>query len=500
VFVFPDRDLQVLEKLVRLLTDEGVKVRDVRLKGEEFVVADDSGLCGVMAGIRIPAFRVNDNTPLVSNITNADALSLISSTSGSMFLKLQYKGVPVFVSTSMEIIDIDAELTTQNFDVREHFLSAVPVVLYIKWAWAEVASRAQETGACLTIDDPVLKPVYGFVNFRELLSVMKHHNFSTSIAFIPWNWRRSSPKTVSLFKENPEYYSISVHGCDHTRAEFGNGNRESIHGKVREAMARMNRHESRTEIPHDRVMVFPQGVFSREAINTLKHSGFVAAVNNDTISADLPSRRMRIRELWDVAVMSYNNFPIFTRRYPWEGLENFAFDVLVGKSAIIVVHHDYCSDRYKRLVDFIDRLNALKCKLEWRSLGEVVRRSCRQRQLSSGLIEVEMYGKELRLENRSQDRKRYIVRRRESEPLSIRKVLVEGSPITWNSADDGINFEIELEPSENKIVEVRFEELVGNGRYPDTISDRTKAMLRRYLCEIRDNYIMPVRVRLAGSC
>jgi hypothetical protein len=501
IFVLPDKDLRVLEKLVRLLTrDEGAEVRDVRLKGEEFVIADDWGFCSVMAGIRIPASRANDNTPLVSNITNIDALSLISSTSGSMFLKLQYGGVPVFVSTSAEIIDIDSELTAQNFDVREHFLSTVPVVLYTKWAWAELAWRAQEIGACLTLDDPVLKPVYGFVNFRDLLLIMKRHNFSTSVAFIPWNWRRSSPKTVSLFRENPEYYSISVHGCDHTRAEFGNGNREYVQGKVREAMARMDRHESRTAVPHDRVMVFPQGVFSRQAINALKHSGFVAAVNNDTISADLPSRRMKIRELWDVAVMSYDNFPIFTRRYPWEGLENFAFDVLVGKPAIIVVHHDYFSDRYKRLVDFIDRLNALNCSLEWGSLGEVVRRSCRQRLLSSGLIEMEMYGKELRLENRSQERKRYVIRRRESEPLNIKGVLVEGRAITWNFAEDGINFEIELDPGENKIVEVRFEELLGNGRYPDTLSYRAKAMLRRYLCEIRDNYVMPARVRLPGSC
>jgi hypothetical protein len=501
IFVFPDGDLQVLEKLVRLLAgDEGAELKNVHLRGEEFVVASDSGFCGVMAGIRIPASTANGDSPLVSNIANTDALSLISSTSGSMFLKLQYGRVPVFVSTSTEIIDIDAELATQNFDVREHFSSAVPVVLYIKWALAEFAWHAPETGACLIIDDPVLKPVYGFVNFRDLLLEMKRHNFSTSVAFIPWNWRRSSPKTVSLFRENPEYYSISVHGCDHTRAEFGDGNREFIHGKVREAMARMNRHESHTAIPHDRVMVFPQGVFSREAINTLKHSGFVAAVNNDTISADLPSRRMKIRELWDVAVMSYDNFPIFTRRYPWEGLENFAFDVLLGKPAIAVIHHDYCSDGYKRLVDFINRLNALKCKLEWRSLGEVVRLSCRQRQLSSALIEVEMYGTELRLENCSQQRKRYVLRRRESEPLNIRRVLVEGSAITWNSAEDGINFEIELEPGENKVVEVRFDELLGNGRYPDTVSYRAKAMLRRYLCEIRDNYVIPARIRLAGSC
>ena len=70
----------------------------------------------------------------------------------------------------------------------------------------------------------------------------------------------------------------------------------------------------------------------------------------------------------------------------------------------------------------------------------------------------------------------------------------------WNSANDGIDFEVELEPSENKVVEIRFEEFFGNGRYPDTLSYRAKTMLRRYLCELRDNYVMPARCRLAGSC
>ncbi len=500
-FVFSDGDPQVLERVVRLLAgNERAELRQVEVREKEFVIANDSGFCGVMAGLRIPAFRAKATSCLVSYISNPDAFSLISSASGSMFLKLQYGNVPVFVSTSAEIVDIDAELTTQNFDVREYFLPAVPVVLYIKWALTELAWHAPETGACLIIDDPVLKPVYGFVNFRDLLSMMKRYKFSTSVAFIPWNWRRSSPEVVSLFRENPEHYSISVHGCDHTRAEFGNPHRECVHGKVREAIARMNRHELQTGIRHDQVMVFPQGVFSQEAITTLKHSDFVAAVNNDTISADLPSRRMKIREVWDVAVMSYDNFPIFTRRYPWEGIENFAFDILLGKPAIIVVHHDYCSDRYSRLVDFIQGLNALKCALEWRSLGEVVRRSCRQRNLSPTLMEVEMYGKQLRLENRSWQRQRYLIRKRESEPRSIKQVLAEGSAIMWNSANDGIDFEVELEPSENKVVEIRFEEFFGNGRYPDTLSYRAKTMLRRYLCELRDNYVMPARCRLAGSC
>jgi hypothetical protein len=500
-FVFADGDPQVVEKLVRLLAgDERAELRHIHLKGDEFVVANDSAFCGVMASLRIPASRAGDNACLVSNIANTGALSLISSASGSMFLKLQYGHFPVFVSTSAEIIDIDAELTTQNFDVRKHFLAAVPVVLYIKWAFAESCWSAPETNACLVIDDPVLKPAHGFVNFQELLSLMKGHNFSTNIAFIPWNWRRSSPEVVRLFRENPENYSVSVHGCDHTRAEFGSLDRQRLYWKTQQALERMNRHESITGIRHDRVMVFPQGIFSEAAMCALKHTDLIAAVNNDVLCVEPHPRAITVLDVWDIAVMRYKNFPIFTRRYPWEGIENFAFDALLGKPVIIIIHHDYCSDHCGRLVDFIDQLNALKCRLAWRSLGDVVRRSCRQRQFSPEVMEVEMYGTELQVENHFKKRKRFIVRRRECDPSTIKEIRAESGQIAWNSFEDHITFEIELNPAESRRVSVKFHDLRGYGYSRESVSYEVKTMLRRYLCEMRDNYITPARFWLAGSC
>src|SRR5437667_7156501 len=215
-----------------------------------------------MAGLRVAASKADLDTSLIFNTPKGNAINIISLGHGAIFLKLEYKGVPIFLSTSREIIDIDAELTSQNFDIREHFLRAVPLVLYIKWAFAETCWNAPKTNACLVIDDPVLKSRHGFVNFQELLSLMKQHNFSTNIAFIPWNWRRTTPKVTRLFRENPENYSLSVHGCDHTRAEFGSSDRHRLYWKAQQALKRMNQHSDITGIPYDQVMVFPQGIFS----------------------------------------------------------------------------------------------------------------------------------------------------------------------------------------------------------------------------------------------
>jgi hypothetical protein len=499
-FVYAGDDSEILRKLVwRLTLNDGAAIHETNSCAGDLVVSDQlNDFCGLMAGIRVAASKTDLDTSSILNASKENTISIISLGYGATFLKLEYKGVAVFLSTFRKIIDIDAELTSQNFDVRDHFLSAVPLVLYVKWAFTETCWSAPETNAGLVVDDPVLKSTHGFVNFQELLSLMKRHNFSTNIAFIPWNWRRSSPEVVRLLRENPENYSISVHGCDHTRAEFGSLDRQRLYCKAQQALERMNRHESITGIRHDRVMVFPQGIFSEAAMSALKHTDLIAAVNNDVISADPHPRAITISDVWDIALMRYSDFPLFTRRYPWEGIENFAFDALLGKPVIIIIHHDYCSDHCKRLVDFVYRLNALKCRLTWRSLGDVVRRSCRQRQLSPDVMEVEMYGCELSVENRCEQAKRFLIRRRECEPSAIREICGGSGLIPWNSMNGHINFEIELSSGESKMIGLKFHELAGDGCKGDNLLYRFKTMLRRYLCEIRDNYIVKSKLRLLG--
>jgi hypothetical protein len=104
----------------------------------------------------------------------------------------------------------------------------------------------------------------------------------------------------------------------------------------------------------------------------------------------------------------------------------------------------------------------------------------------------------LRVENRSEQRKRFIIRKREADSSAIREVRDGSGPIAWNFVDGHINFETELGSDQSKVVGIRFYELAGNACNGDDLSYRFKAMLRRYLCEVRDNYIMTTKSRLAG--
>ena len=488
VFSYAGKDIAALSSLAEI---EGGQdpFGEGRPSSGEFAVSDKlPEFCGIMAGIRIPAEDA-DVDLLFASAPHSRHVEIISLNHGAGFVRLEHEGVPVFLCSSRSIIDIGSDLPDGIFDVRQHVLQAVPPVLYIKWAFAETCWTAPEKSACLIIDDPLLKPRYGFVDYRELLSLMQRYKFSTNIAFIPWNWRRSDSRVALLFRENPEHYSISVHGCAHTRAEFGSDDPERLYGKARRALARMTQHESSTGIAHDRVMVFPQGVFSEAAMGVLKRTDLIAAVNNDTISSNSNPRAITVADVWDTAIMAYDNFPLFTRRYPWSGIENFAFDSLLGKPVVVVVHHDSCRDHCGRLIAFIEQLNALACPLHWRSLGDLVRRSCRQRVLFDDVTQVEMYGKELLIENLSNRTKQFLIQRRERDPSAIMGVRVDRNPISWTYRGDRIQFEVELKGGEHATIRVDFHELNEAEETAEDLNYTARTMLRRYLCELRDNYL-----------
>lgn len=457
--------------------------------GAEWTVTDKfPEFCRSMSGVRVAAGVNSTEAALPLDRSRPGTISIIFGAEGTALAKLDYHRVPVFVATA-GLLDVRAPLTSRDFDIRQHFLSAVPIVLYAKWAFPRSSWHAPQTSACLVIDDPLLKPRYGHVDFQLFLDLMRGHGFSTSIAFIPWNWRRSSATVVGLFKDNPEAFSLSIHGCDHTRAEFGIQHRGRLTWRAKEALDRMTRHEAKTGIRHDPVMVFPQGVFSRSAMTVLKQTGFIGVVNSEVMSTDPQPSELTVADFWNVAVMKYSDFPIFTRRYPSSGVGNFAFDILLGKPCIVVIHHSDCHDRCRALIGLVDQLNGLNGGLAWRSLGEVVRHSFRQRELASGAVEIEMYGSELRARNWFAEPRRFCIRKQEASPSTIREIRSGVQQVAWTTLDGHVYLEIELDAGEECAIEIAYEMVPEPDMRGEGLRYRAKAMARRYLSELRDNYV-----------
>lgn len=488
VFVYPGSGMPAVAAVASALTgDERANVYPIDAAVEFGFTDRQQSFCAALSGLQVRP--VNARGIHALQAASDDLRPLISTPAGAAFARVPFQGVPFFLACGAGIVDVDAGLAGRNFDVRDHLLAAVPLVLYVKWAFATAGWTQADTGACVVIDDPLLQRRYGFLDFSALGTLTERHGFSTSIAFIPWNWRRSDPAVARLFAADPARLSVSIHGCDHTAGEFGSADAEALSAKAHEALARMSRHEAATGIRHDRVMVFPEGVFSATAMRVLKQSGFAAAVNTEVVSSDSPPRTVRVRDVWDTAVMAYDSFPLFTRRYPTQGIENFAFDIVLGKPCIIVIHHEWCRDGGAHLVEFIDRLNALKAPLAWQSLGALVDRACQRRALSADQTTVEMYGTRLTITNRSETRARYLVRRREGDPSIVRQVTSDGKPLLWRHASGSIEFEVELSPLAETSLHVQFRPMSRGRPRPERLAARVRTTARRYLSELRDNYV-----------
>jgi hypothetical protein len=414
-----------------------------------------------------------------------------------VLVKGVWETVPIYLVASDTVVDVDAPLGDRNFDIRDQFLSAAPIVMYVKWAFGTLCWHTDTTDACLVIDDPLLKPTYGFLNYKALLANMERHNFTTNVAFIPWNWRRCDDAVVGLLKSRSERYSVSIHGCDHTGGEFGTTDLEKLTWKSRQAVDRMMRMETELGIPHDRIMVFPQGVFSGASMAALKSMQYLAAVNTEVVSHDGSQSSIVVSDVWDVAVMRYECFPLFTRRYPSQGIENFAFDILLGKPCIVVGHHDICRNEQADLIGFVQQLNALSCHLSWRSLGEVVRRSHRKKELAAGVVEVEMYGNELYLENKSSHPKSFRIVKRESNETVIQEVCADSHSIPWQFSEGHISFQQTLRAGESARLCVVLKEDAAQTECHEDFPYKLKVMLRRHLSEMRDNYVAVWRARLS---
>jgi len=455
------------------------------------VSSEMADVTGPMAGLKVLSPLRSEDAVLVGGLIDCGwkSAAIISAGGAPVFLRFERDQIPIFFCMSSHMVDIDQPVVKGFYDIKDHFCSVVSLVMFIRFMFSDIAWRPQEIGACLIIDDPLLRPRYGFCNFERLRDLMRQHGFTTNIAFIPWNWRRTSSVDSELFRNESGLFSVSIHGCDHTSGEFGATSPEVLQAAARLAQTRMQNHRSRTAIKHEPIMVFPQGVFSSICPGILKREGFLAAVNTELVPVDSQNARTQIRDVWDVAITTYGSFPIFTRRYAFHGLENFAFDSLLGKPCLIVAHHDFFKDGGAGLIELVEKIGLLNCRLFWRPLGEVIRRACRVRAEPIGAKDVQMYGNELVVDNGSDRTVEVRIRKRKSEGDVVSEILCDEKPIAWATQDQQHMFSGQLGPRSSKFFRVVYEEKPLTREIRRPLPFEFSVAVRRLLCEFRDEYV-----------
>jgi hypothetical protein len=344
------------------------------------------------------------------------------------------------------------------------------------------------------IDDPNLRPRYGFLDLKELAGCVRETGAAATIAFIPWNHKRTSRQIVDLFRSNRPQLSICVHGCDHTGSEFSTRTSSDAMPLIDLAMKRMNQLEADTGLGCEKVMVFPQGRFSGEAMRALRHSEMVAAVNTELLDCQT-GRGVSGAELLKPAITSFGGFPLFMRRPAEEPLANFALDLILGKPCLIVTHHQYFQHGLNPLRSTVEALNAIEPGLRWTNLEQGILSTYSVSSSRDARMSIRLFSASTVCSPQTEGTVN--VSKAETDPAGL-EVFVDDRRLAASSANGDLQFS--LNGAGNRAIRIDIRSAVPPAPQPEQSRKyRLKVTARRYLTEVRDNYLCRFPRLTAGA-
>lgn len=443
---------------------------------------------GPFTGLSVGTASRGRDACFVDGAPHQEKSVLIQLAGRTFFAHINRGESDLFFSACGELADLDTTISGK-VNLLQWFSRLVPLMMFLKKALGNRIWHSEYDQACIIIDDPLLKRRYGFLEYQKLRESMEQQRFSASIAFIPWNYRRSHKQIADLFIRNSPFLSICVHGCDHTGAEYAATSADLLCGKSRLAFARMRLHSQLSGVPFDDVMVFPQGLFSSQALKALDTCGYLAAVSTDPAPSDIP-QVLRLRHLLDVANTSFDGFPLFGRHYPRDVAE-FAFDLFLGKPALVVEHHGYFKEGYEPLESFVRQMNALVERLEWSNLATVCSRACLKRVTRQGDVAVRLYVNRFVLTNKGHKAQTYRLSRQRPVNAPLPVVMVNGIQCESEVQNDSLTFTLSLEPAQTADIRIVSgdPQKVDSPAWRPTAAYQAGVFTRRVLSEFRDNYV-----------
>jgi hypothetical protein len=475
--------------LVRMLSSGCLhSVRPAAGAGQLYEIASDSEqICGPFSGISFgPTNLANDH--ILAATADRMAMRTSISIGGSPFMAtVKQENTEILFLASADILDVSDEIG--DTPLGEYFSRFVPHAMALRYMFGEHCWRPSGHYACFIIDDPLLRPNYGFLNFQSLLQLMEQHNFSTTIAFIPHNYRRNSKRILRMFRENGNRLAICFHGNDHTAAELASADIARLNAMFGTAEARMSTHSQATGLTCHKVMVFPQGNFSVEAMKVLKSRNFCAAVNTEAYPADVPVA-LTLGELAQPAILRYGGFPLFLRQpIRKTNRQDIAFNLFFGRPVLFEEHHDVFR-RPETLAEAALMVNSIAPDIRWSNVETAVVNSILRRRTPDAACHVRAYSGTVQVANKQDSPQHLTVEwNRSPQCLRVEQVLQDGRPYHPYEVDDsGIRVSVELGPGNTRTFSViyrnDYSSLEGLG-----FRWGAKAFIRRRLSEIRDNYI-----------
>lgn len=392
----------------------------------------------------------------------------------------------IFLLAEETMVDIDIPLTPQS-PIRAWFPQLVALSVFFRGIYGPRCWTAPTIGANVIVDDPYLKKRYGFIRYDTLLPELRGTGTALTVAFIPFNYRRSDPSVVRLLQSASAHFSIAIHGCDHAAAEYSSTDEAWLEGTSACAMDRMEQHQRRTGMAFDPVMVFPQGRYSIEAIRALKNSGFYAAVNTTNWAVDWNKAPLSLRDFLDVAVTRYERFPIFLRHFPSD-VFGCAFYALFQKPLLVEAHHQFFENGFGPLETFAQNVAQISPAPKWMPLGSALLSSHLVRRNSESQWSLRHYVPEFRHRNLTASDLVFAVEKPESDG-SVESVLVGEESVPFDLRAGWLRYSVAARAGEEVAARVLYHSHAHQPRR-SSWKYRLNVSSRRFLSDLRDNYVV----------
>jgi hypothetical protein len=377
-----------------------------------------------------------------------------------VFVEIGSEQQPVFMASRTGAVDEGVgELKGGN--VLSVFTEIAPAMIFVKYCAGARAWHALHHYANLTIDDPWLREPYGHLDYKGLLQEMEEHNFHTTIAFIPWNYDRSEPEVVSLVIDHPDRFSICVHGDNHDHKEFTDLRSKPLAVQIadlKQSLARMEKFHTLTNIPYDKVMVFPHSIGSESVLAQLKAYDFLATINSSNVPMDQEAPLSPLFALRPIT-LSFANFSSITRYPATRSLpkEFVAVNEFLDNPLFLYSHQDFFDGGIDAFDTTADEINKSEPSTEWRSVGTIANHLYLVRLREDSNYDALALSSGLRLENVFGRDVVFYVEKREVGPAVIKSVTVGGSPHSFRLHDESLEVVVPVSKGGSRDLEIQYQ-------------------------------------------
>ncbi len=393
---------------------------------------------------------------------------------------------PVFVVT---VIPSSSSPDGSSTRLQEVFSPLAGLMMFMHQAIGDESWHLPGHYANLTIDDPWLIEPYGNFSYHGILRAMEEHKFHTTIAFIPWNFDRSEAGVVSLFRNNPNRLSVSIHGNNHNHREFDQYSKHSLDSQaanIRQALARMEAFSRATGIPYDRVMVFPHGIAPAGTLGLLKKDNIWATVNSQDVPLNSPSPAdpLLVLRPWTLRFGNFLSIKRTSAAMPVSRAD-IAINAFLGNPQLFYVHQDFFHHNIGAFNDLADYVNQADPAVRWSSLGYITQHLYLLRLRKDHDYDVLALSPHVELVNPSERHAVFHIRRSEMDSAAIESVSVAGRPVSYHQSPAGIDFAVELEPKASRTIDVVYRNDLDLATVDISKSSLWISTLR-YLSDLRD--------------